>query len=90
MRRGPEADEVGEVLGMILDIPDSSAGRFEGYTNAEATEKKILRNVFSEGDAWFRSGDLLKRDEDDYYYFVDRVGDTFRWKSENVSPRMVP
>ncbi|WP_062270303.1 long-chain-acyl-CoA synthetase [Endozoicomonas arenosclerae] len=80
-----EAGEVGEALGMILNIPGLGAGRFEGYTDAEATEKKILRNVFTEGDAWFRSGDLLSRDEEDYYYFVDRIGDTFRWKSENVS-----
>jgi fatty-acyl-CoA synthase len=80
-----EADEVGELIAMILDIPGSGAGRFEGYTDEQATEKKILHDVFADGDAWFRSGDLLKRDEDDYYYFVDRVGDTFRWKSENVS-----
>ncbi|KEQ17436.1 long-chain-acyl-CoA synthetase [Endozoicomonas numazuensis] len=80
-----EAGDVGEALGMILNIPGLAAGRFEGYTNAEATENKILRNVFTEGDAWFRSGDLLSRDEEDYYYFVDRIGDTFRWKSENVS-----
>jgi fatty-acyl-CoA synthase len=80
-----EAGEVGEFIGMIPDLPDSGAGRFEGYTSAEATERKILRNVFAEGDAWYRSGDLLRRDEDDYYYFVDRIGDTYRWKSENVS-----
>jgi len=80
-----EPGEMGEVIGMILDLPNSGAGHFEGYTDPDATEKKILRNVFTEGDAWFRSGDLLRRDEDDYYYFVDRIGDTFRWKSENVS-----
>ncbi|MCZ6782715.1 MAG: AMP-binding protein, partial [Proteobacteria bacterium] len=80
-----EAGEVGEFIGMIPDMPDSGAGRFEGYTSAEETEKKILRDVFRKGDAWYRSGDLLRRDEDDYFYFVDRVGDTFRWKSENVS-----
>ncbi len=74
---------------MIPDLPDSGAGRFEGYTSAEATERKILRSVFAEGDAWYRSGDLLRRDEDDYYYFVDRIGDTYRWKSENVSTQEV-
>jgi len=78
-------DEVGELVAMILDLPDSAAGRFEGYSDPDETEKKILRNVFSEGDAFWRSGDLFRRDRDDYFYFVDRVGDTFRWKSENVS-----
>ena len=77
--------EVGEAIGMIHDIPDIVAGRFEGYTSAEATERKILRNVFRAGDAWWSSGDLLRFDEDGYCWFVDRIGDTFRWKSENVS-----
>ena len=77
--------EVGEAVGMILNLPDIGAGRFEGYTSPEATESKILRNVFVEGDAWWASGDLLRYDEDGYCYFVDRIGDTFRWKSENVS-----
>jgi fatty-acyl-CoA synthase len=81
--------EVGEFIGMIPDMPDSGAGRFEGYSSAEETEKKILRNVFSEGDAWYRSGDLLRHDEDGYFYFVDRIGDTYRWKSENVSTQEV-
>lgn len=77
--------EVGEMLGMILNLPGITGGRFDGYTDANATEKKILRNAFRPGDAWLRTGDLFRRDEDDYYYFVDRVGDTYRWKSENVS-----
>lgn len=77
--------EVGEAVGMIFNHPEIGAGRFEGYTSAEATEKKILRNVFSDGDAWWSSGDLLRYDEHGYCYFVDRIGDTFRWKSENVS-----
>lgn len=77
--------EVGEAVGMIVDHPEIGAGRFEGYTSAEATEKKILRNVFRQGDAYWSSGDLLRYDEDGYCYFVDRIGDTFRWKSENVS-----
>jgi len=64
---------------------------FEGYTDKEATEKKILRDAFEVGDAWFNSGDLLREIDVGYtigyshYQFVDRVGDTFRWKSENVS-----
>jgi len=81
--------EVGEFVGMIPDLPDSGAGRFEGYTDAEASEGKILRDVFRPGDRWYRSGDLLRRDEDGYFYFVDRIGDTFRWKSENVSTQEV-
>lgn len=59
---------------------------FQGYLgNKRETESKILRDVFHKGDAWFRSGDLLKSDERGFWYFVDRLGDTFRWKSENVS-----
>jgi fatty-acyl-CoA synthase len=77
--------EPGELLGMVLNIPGVGAGRFEGYVSAEATEKKILRNVFTEGDAWYRSGDLLIQDADGYFFFSDRIGDTYRWKSENVS-----
>lgn len=80
-----EAGEPGEAIGMIIDLPDVVGGRFEGYTSAEATEKKILRDVFRQGDCWWSSGDLLRYDEDGYCYFVDRIGDTFRWKSENVS-----
>ena len=60
-------------------------GRFEGYSKGADTEKKILRDVFEKGDAWFRSGDLLRRDAEGYFYFVDRIGDTFRWKGENVA-----
>src|SRR6056300_1425728 len=72
--------------------PDSV---FNGYTDAQATEKKILRDVFEEGDAWFNTGDLIKTVDVGYalgkthYQFVDRVGDTFRWKSENVSTNEV-
>jgi len=81
--------EVGEFIGMILDLPDSGAGRFEGYTSENATEQKILRDVFRPGDRWYRSGDLLSHDADGYFAFVDRIGDTFRWKSENVSTQEV-
>src|SRR5690606_33225660 len=80
-----EPNEVGEAIGYIIDHPDIGAGRFEGYTSQEATEKKILRNVFQPGDAWWSSGDLLRCDEHGYCFFVDRIGDTFRWKSENVA-----
>jgi fatty-acyl-CoA synthase len=75
--------EVGELIGEIR--MDSARFRFDGYETKAATQKKILRDVFKKGDAWFRTGDLMKRDELDYFYFMDRVGDTFRWKAENVA-----
>jgi fatty-acyl-CoA synthase len=78
-------NEIGEAIGRISTDDANPGGHFEGYTNKEASEKKILRNVFEPGDAWFRTGDLMRKDEKGYYYFVDRVGDTFRWKGENVS-----
>jgi fatty-acyl-CoA synthase len=77
-------NEVGEALGRI-GTADEGGGRFEGYTDKTETEKKILRDVFAKGDAWFRTGDLMRQDEQGYFYFVDRVGDTFRWKGENVA-----
>ncbi len=76
--------EVGEALGRI-GTADDGGGRFEGYTDAGETEKKILRDVLAKGDAWFRTGDLMRLDEAGFYIFVDRVGDTFRWKGENVA-----
>ncbi|MGR5459841.1 long-chain-acyl-CoA synthetase [Vibrio sp. PNB22_1_1] len=84
-----EPGEVGEALGMIINHPEIGAGRFEGYVSAEATEQKIVRNVLADNDAYWRSGDLLRYDDYGYYYFVDRIGDTFRWKSENVSTQEV-
>jgi fatty-acyl-CoA synthase len=83
------AGEVGEFIGMILDLPDSGAGRFEGYTSPAETDRKILHDVFAPGDRWYRSGDLLSQDTDGYFTFVDRIGDTYRWKSENVSTQEV-
>ncbi len=78
-------DEPGELLGEILDDPSKPAARFDGYADPAATRAKILHDVFKPGDSWFRTGDLLRRDARGYYYFVDRIGDTFRWKGENVS-----
>jgi fatty-acyl-CoA synthase len=75
-------DEPGEAIG---PISEEGRQRFDGYHDENQTRKKILRDVFEKGDAWFRTGDLLKRDREGYIYFVDRIGDTFRWKSENVS-----
>jgi fatty-acyl-CoA synthase len=79
-----ETGEAGEAIGRI-GTADDAGGRFEGYTNAAETEKKILRDVFVKGDAWFRTGDLMKIDESGFFHFVDRLGDTFRWKGENVA-----
>jgi fatty-acyl-CoA synthase len=76
-------DEVGEALGRIENRNPGS--RFDGYTNVQESEKKILRDVFKPGDAWFRTGDLMRKDQQGYFYFVDRIGDTFRWKGENVA-----
>jgi citronellyl-CoA synthetase len=81
-----EKGQPGLLLGKITEQT-----AFEGYTSSDATESKILRNAFSEGDAWFNTGDLMKTVDVGFalgmthYQFVDRVGDTFRWKSENVS-----
>ena len=78
----------GEVGELLIRVPKASTGsglEYRGYTDPAATEEKILRNVFKEGDEYFRSGDLLRTDDDGFYYFVDRIGDTFRWKGENVS-----
>jgi fatty-acyl-CoA synthase len=77
--------ESGEAIGCIAGPGHRGTGRFEGYTDQAATDRKILRDVFADGDAWFRTGDLMRQDSAGYYYFVDRLGDTFRWKGENVS-----
>jgi len=76
--------EAGEAIGRI-GTADEGGGRFEGYTDAGETEKKILRDVFARGDAWFRTGDLMRLDDKGFFHFVDRIGDTFRWKGENVA-----
>jgi fatty-acyl-CoA synthase len=75
-------DEVGEAIGRV---GEGLRTRFDGYNDNEASKKKILRDVFEPGDMWFRTGDLMKKDAEGYVYFVDRIGDTFRWKGENVS-----
>jgi fatty-acyl-CoA synthase len=74
--------EAGECLGEIRRDPRAE---YVGYADTAASEKKVLHEAFRPGDAWFRTGDLLKRDREGYFYFVDRIGDTFRWKGENVS-----
>jgi fatty-acyl-CoA synthase len=83
LRCGP--GEAGEAIGLIANDAEAKGGRFEGYSNAEETSRKVLRDVFAPGDAWFRTGDLMRKDEAGFFYFVDRVGDNFRWRGENVS-----
>ncbi|MDR3534915.1 MAG: long-chain-acyl-CoA synthetase [Acetobacteraceae bacterium] len=78
-------DEIGEAIGPLPDAPDAPARRFDGYTDAAASAGKVLRDVFKKGDRWFRTGDLMRRDAAGYFFFVDRIGDTFRWKGENVA-----
>jgi fatty-acyl-CoA synthase len=78
-------NEVGEALGRIARNASEPGNRFEGYTSRDESQKKILHDVVEQGDAWFRSGDLMRKDANGFYYFVDRLGDTFRWKGENVA-----
>jgi len=75
--------ETGEFIGKI--VMGHPARDFQGYIDKVATNSKIIRDVFRKGDMYFRSGDLLYADEFGWMYFVDRMGDTFRWKGENVS-----
>ncbi len=78
---------------LLIEINDQA--KFEGYTNADASNSKVIKNAIKTGDAYFNSGDLLKTIDvgfsffQKHYQFVDRVGDTFRWKSENVSTNEV-
>jgi fatty-acyl-CoA synthase len=78
-------DEVGEAIGRIHDGASHCGADFEGYTNHKESEKKIIRDVVERGDAWYRTGDLMRKDASGFCYFVDRIGDTFRWKGENVA-----
>ena len=78
-------DEPGEVIGKILSDPKKPGNRFEGYAEKAASERKVLHDAFEKGDAWFRTGDIMRKDRHGYFFFVDRVGDTFRWKGENVA-----
>lgn len=78
-------NQIGEALGQVVDDPTGVGRRFDGYTNLEDSEKKVLHNVFAAGDTWIRSGDLMRKDEQGFFYFMNRVGDTFRRKGENVA-----
>jgi fatty-acyl-CoA synthase len=79
--------QVGQCVGQIMH--GEARGDYTGYLDKAASEKKILHNVFERGDSWFATGDLMRMDADGYFYFVDRIGDTFRWKGENVSTNEV-
>lgn len=81
-----KSGEVGMAVGLIKRGDPTRA--YDGYTNEKASNKKILRDVIKRGDKWFNSGDLLRRDGA-YVYFIDRIGDTFRWKGENCSTREI-
>ena len=83
IRCGP--DETGEAIGLIAHPDSAHGGEFEGYTDRGESERKVLHDVFRTGDRWFRTGDLMRIDSRGFYHFVDRVGDTFRWKGENVA-----
>lgn len=74
--------EPGELLGKIST---HALRRFDGYLNKSESSKKMIRGVNSPNDLYFRSGDLLVRDEEWNFYFHDRLGDTYRWHGENIS-----
>jgi fatty-acyl-CoA synthase len=91
----PLRDENGRVLrvpsgepGLLLS-PVNRLQPFDGYTDKESTEKKLVRNAFREGDVWFNSGDVMSPQGLGHAAFVDRLGDTFRWKGENVATTQV-
>ena len=82
-----ESDEPGLLVARIES--EQPLARFDGYDDEGETEAKIARNLFEPGDAWFVSGDILRCDAEGDYWFIDRLGDTYRWKGENVSTSQV-
>jgi fatty-acyl-CoA synthase len=78
-----DANQIGE---MVMRLP---GGVYDGYVGETATRRKLYEDVFSKGDKWWSSGDLLMTDKEGFFYFVDRAGDSFRWKGENVSTNEV-
>ncbi|NNH69828.1 long-chain-acyl-CoA synthetase [Nocardia uniformis] len=90
-RRGPDGRlrkvKPGGVGLLLAKVTDRSP--FDGYTDESATESKLLRNGFQDGDCWFDTGDLVRDQGYWHIAFVDRLGDTFRWKGENVATTQV-
>jgi len=78
-------NQIGEALGKVVEDSSNVGRRFDGYKSKGDSEKKVLRDAFEHGDAWIRSGDLMRKDEQGFFYFIDRIGDTFRRKGENVA-----
>jgi fatty-acyl-CoA synthase len=91
----PKRDESGRVRKVpagepgLLISPVNKLSPFDGYTDKEASEKKLVRNVFREGDVWFNTGDVMSPQGMGHAAFADRLGDTFRWKGENVATTQV-
>jgi len=75
--------QTGEFVGKI--VKNNPSRSFDGYVDKSATERKIVRGVINKNDMWFRSGDLMCSDEFGWMHFIDRSGDTYRWRGENVS-----
>ena len=78
-------NEIGEAIGRIPKDSAQIGKEFEGYASINDSERKIIRDVFAHGDVWYRTGDLMRMDAAGFIYFIDRIGDTFRWKGENVA-----
>ncbi|MBI4517057.1 MAG: long-chain-acyl-CoA synthetase [Deltaproteobacteria bacterium] len=79
----------GEVGELLSEISPRTTMSFDGYVQQSHNQQKIVRDCFRPDDRYLRTGDLLRRDRAGYYYFADRVGDTFRWKGENVATQEV-
>ncbi len=91
----PKRDESGLVRKVasgqpgLLISPVNRLSPFDGYTDPAASEKKLIRNAFRNGDVWFNTGDVMSPQGMRHAAFADRLGDTFRWKGENVATTQV-